>query len=336
MSALSALYGRVASARRAWFDRRPHTVRRLPCPVVSVGNLVVGGSGKTPVTALLARLLLADGERPAILSRGYARRDRPDGVVVVSDGHQVLEQPTRAGDEPFMLATALPGVPVLVCEDRHMAGVLAHRRFGATVSILDDGFQHLQLARDVNLLLVSAGDLDEAVLPTGRLREPLAAATAAHALVVPGSASDAETVSALLGVRPWFTLEMRHGEPASAAITREQPVVAVAGVARPERFFAALVRDGWNVAERIAFPDHHWFTPGDVERVDRAARTARAGAVLTTDKDMARLAGSPLAPPRVPWVAVPLHASIGPADQFRDWLRQRLAAARAPGTMAGS
>ena len=277
---------------------------------------------------------MADGERPAILSRGYARRQRIDGVVVVSDGHQVLEQPLRAGDEPFMLATALPGVPVLVCEDRYVAGVLAHRRFGTTVAILDDGFQHLQLARDVNLLLMSLADLDEAVLPTGRLREPLAAATAAHAVVVSGSTGDAESVSAVLGVKPWFTLEMRHGEPASAGVARDTPVVAVAGIARPERFFAALVRDGWNVAERVAFPDHHWFTAGDVERVDVAARTARAGAVLTTDKDMARLAGSPLPPPRVPWVAVPLHASIEPAEQFRDWLRQRLASARAADAMA--
>ena len=133
MSALSALYGRVASARRAWFSRRPHTVRRLPHAVVSVGNLVVGGSGKTPVAALVARILLQDGERPAILSRGYARRERLDGVVVVSDGHDVLEPASRAGDEPFMLATALPGVPVLVCEDRYLAGQLAHRKFGTTV-----------------------------------------------------------------------------------------------------------------------------------------------------------------------------------------------------------
>ena len=334
MSALSALYGRVASARRAWFNRRPHTVRRLPHPVVSVGNLVVGGSGKTPVAALVARILLESGERPAILSRGYGRRERLDGVVVVSDGRDVLEPPSRAGDEPFMLATALPGVPVLVSDDRYPAGQLAHRRFGATVSILDDGFQHLQLARDVDLLLVSPADLDEAVLPAGRLREPLSAAMAAHALVVPGSAEDADRVSALLGVARWFLLEVRHEEPASSALTRDKPVVAVAGIARPERFFDALTRDGWNVAERIAFPDHHWFTSADLERVDVAARTARAAAVLTTDKDLARLGGPPKA--RVPWVAVPLHASIEPADQFRAWLRQRIAAARAQHHVAGS
>lgn len=325
MSALSALYGRVASARRAWFGRRPHSVRRLPHPVVSVGNLVVGGSGKTPVTALLARILVDQGERPAILSRGYARRERLEGVVVVSDGQTVLETPARAGDEPFMLASALPGVPVLVSDDRYLAGQLAHRRFGTTVSLLDDGFQHLQLARDVDLVLVGAADLDEAVLPSGRLREPLAAAMAADAVLVPGEAGDAERVAALLGVGRWFALQARHGEPASMAVSRDAPVVAVAGIARPERFFDTLADDGWNVADRIAFPDHHWFTPADLARVDARARSLRAAAVLTTEKDAVRLAGVP--PPRVPWVAVPLQVAIEPASEFRQWLVERVAMA---------
>ena len=334
MSAFSALYGRVASARRAWFERRPHTVRRLPHPVVSVGNLTVGGSGKTPVAALVARILLEYGERPAILSRGYARPERLDGVVVVSDGREVLETAPRAGDEPFMLAKALPGVPVLVCEDRYLAGRLAHRRFGTTVSILDDGFQHLQLARDVDLLLVTPDDLDEAVLPAGRLREPLAAALAAHALVVPGSASDGDRVAAILGVGRWFTLQARNGEPASPTLTRDKPVVAVAGIARPQRFFETLTHDGWNVAERIAFPDHHWFTSSDLARVDATARAADAVAVLTTEKDAARLPGTP--PVRVPWVAVPLQVSIEPSVEFSDWLRQRVATARSAPQVAGS
>jgi tetraacyldisaccharide 4'-kinase len=334
LSAFSALYGRVASARRAWFERRPHAVHRLPHPVVSVGSLMVGGSGKTPVAALVARILLEHGERPAILSRGYARQERLDGVVVVSDGREVLETAPRAGDEPFMLAKALPGVPVLVCDDRYLAGRLAHQRFGTTVSILDDGFQHLHLARDVDLLLVSPADLDEAVLPAGRLREPLAAALAAHALVVPGSASDGDRVAALLGVGRWFTLQARTGEPASTSLTRDRPVVAVAGIARPERFFDTLIHDGWNVAERIAFPDHHWFTPSDLARVDVTARSADAVAVLTTEKDAARLPGTP--PARVPWVTVPLQVSIEPAGEFRDWLRQRVATARVAPQVAGS
>jgi tetraacyldisaccharide 4'-kinase len=333
LSALSALYGRAASARRAWFRRRPAAVRRLPHPVVSVGNLVVGGSGKTPVVALVARLLLQHGERPAILSRGYARRERLDGVVVVSDGRQVLETARRAGDEPFMLANGLPGVAVLVCDDRYTAGQLAHRRFGATVSILDDGFQHLQLARDVDLLLADVADLDEAVLPAGRLREPLEAAAAADAVAVPGSLAEAERVASLLGVRRWFALRTRTADPA-AAIDRGTPVVAAAGIARPERFFEGLTRGGWHVAQAFAFPDHHWFTPEDIERVSTRARLANAAAVLVTEKDAARLGGLPTG--RVPWVPVPLQATVEPADAFEAWLLDRIGAARASLAAGGS
>src|SRR5204863_6685133 len=123
-------------------------------PIVSIGNIAMGGRGKTPLVAHVARLLVAAGERPAILSRGYARADRADGVVVVSDGDHLQADVARGGDEPFMLARQLPGVAVLVAEDRALAGRLAERAFGVTVHLLDDGFQHLQLARDADIVLV--------------------------------------------------------------------------------------------------------------------------------------------------------------------------------------
>ena len=167
MSLLSGAYGRAARLRRAWYGGRPRRIRQLAQPVISVGNLTVGGSGKTPVVAALARLLIAVGERPAILTRGYGRRRGADGVVVVSSGHEVLVPTLQSGDEPQMLARALPGVPVLVSGDRHLAGRLAERTFGCTVHLLDDGFQHVQLARDVDLLVISTADLDERLLPWG-------------------------------------------------------------------------------------------------------------------------------------------------------------------------
>ena len=146
MNALSTIYGRVARMRRSWYERHPQSRRSLERPVISVGNLSVGGSGKTPVVAALARLLLTMGQRPAILSRGYARRRSSDGVVVVSDGARVLEPVENSGDEPQMLARTLPNVPVLVCTDRHLAGRLAERRFGATVMLLA---QDLDMAADL-------------------------------------------------------------------------------------------------------------------------------------------------------------------------------------------
>ena len=140
MNALSAIYGRVAQFRRSWYERDPSRRRRLARPVISVGNLVVGGAGKTPIVAAVARVLQQAGHRPAILSRGYGRRRRADGVVVVSDGVRVLVPAAESGDEPQMLARSLSGVPVLVAADRYLAGRLAEAQFQASVLLLDDGF----------------------------------------------------------------------------------------------------------------------------------------------------------------------------------------------------
>jgi len=183
---LSAMYGAAASWRRRWYAREPSRARRLARPVISVGNLRVGGSGKTPVVACLAEALLQRGEHPAILSRGYGRRHAPPGATVVSDGAQLRGDLASSGDEPLMLARRLPRVPVVVADDRYLAGTLAERQLGATVHLLDDGFQHLGVHRDVNLLLVDATDAEglKRLLPAGRLREPISAAKRATGVIV--------------------------------------------------------------------------------------------------------------------------------------------------------
>jgi len=321
------MYGRAARFRRAWYGRHPDRVRRLAKPVVSVGNLVVGGSGKTPVVAAIARLLLAAGERPVILSRGYGRRHRADGVVVVSDGHRPQVPAEQSGDEPQMLARTLTGVPILVSPDRYLAGCLAERRFGCTVHILDDGFQHLQLARDVNLLVMSRTDVDDSVLPAGRLREPLDAARAADALLVPGEEHEAEVMAVNIGVRPAFRVLARQGEPRILIDEDARPagrrVVAVAGIAGPSRFFDALRADGWDVAREMVFRDHHWFSRRELAAIGRAAGDARADLIVTTEKDAARLDVKDVADSAVPWAAVPLQVSIEPAS-FVSWLREKM------------
>ena len=165
--------------------------------MVSIGNLSVGGTGKTPVVAAAASWLLECGERPAILSRGYKRQEPVPGVVVVSDGRGVTAALARSGDEPLMLARALPGGIVCVAEDRHLAGVLAERTLGATVHLLDDGFQHFGLARDLDVLVTTLGEIPEGrVLPRGRLREPADAAARAHLLVVMGATAGAASSEA--------------------------------------------------------------------------------------------------------------------------------------------
>ena len=324
-------YGTAARWRRAWYRRHAEARRRLRRPVVSVGNLRVGGSGKTPAVAHLARLLLEMGERPAILSRGYARRNRADGVVVVSDGRNVRADVLAAGDEPLMLARALAGVAVLVSPDRYLSGRIAETRLGCTVHLLDDGFQHFELERDIDLLLVSQEDLDNPrMLPAGHLREPIDVAGTADAAIV--SAADLEEiwrVARQLGIAEAFQA-VRTAEPptlvepagrtvAPAPGTR---VLGVAGIARPERFFASLREAGWVVAAELAFADHHRYSASDVERIVGAARASRSVLVLTTEKDLMRLL--PHRPFPIPLAAVPLRLSIEPAGPFRRWLAGRL------------
>jgi tetraacyldisaccharide 4'-kinase len=272
----------------------------------------MGGSGKTPVVAALARLLRQRGERPVILTRGYRRRDATEGVLVVSDGQRVLESVERSGDEPQMLARTLPGVPVLVGADRYLAGLFAGRHFAATVSILDDGFQHVQLERDVDLLLVSVDDLNDRVVPAGHLREPLAAAQLADALLVAGGDEDVMAVVDALKHPTMFRVKTTYGGGPGA----NRRAVAFAGIARPERFFNALRSLGYDVARELTFPDHHWYTAGDIAGIQAAARDANAPLIVTTEKDAVRC--------DLNCAVLPMTVEIEPAVEFEQWLMAKL------------
>jgi tetraacyldisaccharide 4'-kinase len=287
--------------------------------VISVGNLSVGGSGKTPVVAALARLLRDRGERPVILTRGYGRREATEGVLVVSDGSRVREPVRRSGDEPQMLARTLPGVPVLVCADRYVAGLFAEKHFDPTVSILDDGFQHVQLERDIDLLLVAPEDVRDHVLPSGRLREPLTAAALADAVLVAGTDDEVAAVASSLGHRLAFRIEAHYGplsqttDPTPGAPCR---LLAFAGIARPERFFGALRSLGYDVVRELTFPDHHWYTQRDLETIQSAAKAVNAAVVVTTEKDAVRC--------DLDVAVLPLSVSVEPSADFEPWLMGRL------------
>ena len=328
---LGLIYAIAARARRR-ASRRAPAQRRLQRPVISVGNLRVGGTGKTPTVAYLARLLLELGERPAILSRGYARQDARAGVVVVSDGQRVCAGLAESGDEPMLLARSVPGAPVLVASDRYLAGRLAELHLGATVHLLDDGFQHLALWRGTDLVIVTPEDVrDPRTLPGGRLREPLSAAAAAHALLVADATDDeAARVKDAVPVAHLFRLsrhpgEARQWDPAGATAAEPSAgrVFAVAGIANPARFFAELAASGWDLAGTAHVADHYRYRPRDVASLVSAARACGAWAMVTTEKDLMRLL--PFAPFAMPVCWVPLHVRIEPADAFRRWLAERLA-----------
>lgn len=320
-SVISSLYGAIARRRRERYAARPDLRRRLRHPVISIGNLAVGGRGKTPMVACVARLLLENGERPAILSRGYGRRRAADGVVIVRDADGLRADLDRSGDEPLMLARQLPGVSVLVASDRYLAGRLAEHHLGATVHVLDDGFQHLQLDRDADILLVGREDIETPVtLPGGRLREPLDTLIAADALLT----TDDDVVVEQSGCDiPTFRARRALGTPTAP---RTEPALAMAGIASPHRFFDDLKSAGWNLVQTMTFRDHHRYSSVDAARIAAAARAAGATRVLTTEKDYMRLL--PLRPFPLPFTWVPLTMVPEPLPEFREWLAAAVRAAR--------
>jgi tetraacyldisaccharide 4'-kinase len=327
LRAASVLYGTAAAWRRRWYAGNPLRRRQLRRPVISVGNLSVGGSGKTPLVAALAQLLLDHGERPAVLTRGYARAAPAAGVTVVSDGRRIVSDLAASGDEALMLARRLPGVPVLVGVDRYVSGRMAEESLGATVHVLDDGFQHMRLVRAVDLVAVNVEDLSDRVLPAGRLREPLTAAAAADAILTGVQPGGLDEFRRLLGVTTIFQYGRALGEPrwleatSEAGLPGEARVFAVAGIARPHRFFADLSAAGWSIAGTLTFRDHHRFDAADLRHILEAAGAAGADAVVTTEKDGVRLepllAGEKIA-------VIPLILTLEPS--FSQWLLARLAA----------
>lgn len=298
---LALVYGILVRGRLLLWRFGVRRQQRLPGRVISVGNLTVGGTGKTPCVAWLARELVASGERVAILSRGYRRRSR--GRVEVSDGQSVLVSAEEGGDEPWLLARSCHGVRVVVDGQRYEAGRwLVEQGTGVTVFVLDDGYQHLRLARDLNLLLVDAGDpLPGArMVPWGRLREPIDQIVRADAVIVTrcDEPHDEAALAALLGQyrRPGTPVfhathaltgfhRLESGE--SVETGRLGRVAAVSGIARPERFHHDLRALGLELCWTRSYPDHHRYTPADIRSILAGAEAAGADSIVLTEKDAA-------------------------------------------------
>lgn len=324
-------YGGVHRLRRRWYARRS---RRLPRPVLSVGNLHWGGTGKTPATAALAKRLRDSGRRVAILSRGY--KSRGDGVRLVSVGEGPLLGPLLAGDEPVLLAGRLPGVAVVVGRDRYRAGVQALERLAEPpdLFLLDDGFSHLALHRDLDLLLFPLADPfgGGRLPPGGRLREPLAAVDRADAALLTGAgAADGEGLARALRphgfrgsgfacpTRVTGTVAERGGEP-----PRGCRVLLVSAVARPAAVEAAARGLGFEVADTLSFRDHHAYPEASLSAIRDRFRGCGAGWVLTTEKDWVKLLG------RLDLPLACLRLEAEPEAAFWSWLEGRLEALEAP------
>jgi tetraacyldisaccharide 4'-kinase len=283
----SQLYGAAVGARNRLYDRGALRTRMLRGPVISIGNLSVGGAGKTPFVILLGELLKSRGAKFDVLSRGYGRTTR--GVLVVDPGGSS----TQFGDEPLLIARRLE-VPVVLGEDRHAAGEAAEAKFGPQMHLLDDGFQHRALAREFDIVLVTAEDARDRLLPTGRLREPLAALQRADAIVLTSGADPASFP--LRGKLIW---RVRRG---IAPINVSARPVAFCGIARPQNFMLQLRKAGIEPAAEAIYRDHHAYLERDIRDL-LALKTNSAGdGFVTTEKDAINLGGyfSALEPAVVP------------------------------------
>jgi len=319
------LYGAAHSLRWRWYARRSN---RLPRPVVSVGNLHWGGTGKTPLVAAIAAHLRDRGLNTTILSRGYRSRGR--GVRLVSTGEGPLLGPTVAGDEPVLLAGMLPGVSVVVGPDRYEAGRHAMERLDPApqVFVLDDGFSHLRLFRDIDLLAFPSDDpfAGGRLLPGGRLREPLSAVRRADAVILTGETelAGAEIASALRGFGfdgPGFSAPFRVGKPRLAAggsLPEGARVLLVAAIARPQRFFEAVRQFDLDIADTLTFADHHDYPSSSLTAIEEAYQESHADAVLTTTKDEVKLLGRL----DIPLASLPVSAE--PQEELWVWLDRRL------------
>ena len=279
MNPLTELYGAATALRNTLFDRGVLPSRRLERPVVSVGNLSVGGSGKTPFVIALGELLKARGIRFDVLSRGYGRKNRGVRIVEV-DGNAA-----DFGDEPLLIARRL-GVPVIVGESRYDAGRVAERKFQSQLHILDDGFQHRSLARDFDIVLMTECDFDDRLLPSGRLREPISSLQRADAIMLPRDFSAQNSAIETLARQGKYIWRMRREIVMPSALV--VPIV-FCGIARPQQFFAQVRAAGITPAAEIEFRDHHSYDRNDIARLLAMRGNLGAGGLLTTEKDAVNL-----------------------------------------------
>jgi tetraacyldisaccharide 4'-kinase len=350
LAPLGMVYGALARARLRLYRAGFLKSESVGAPVVSVGNLTTGGTGKTPLVEWVARALARDGLRACVLTRGYGRADESRRVVA-SDGARVLAEVAACGDEPRLLAERLLGAAAVVCDgDRVGAARWARAELGAEVFVLDDGFQHLRIRRDLDLVTLDATNPwgGGHMLPRGRLREPASGLARADCVVITRaelaanlgelraevarvSGGGAAVITSRLrtrGLTPLggFEVESRVDRTLKPGVdTVGSPVAAFCAVGNPRAFFEHLRRDGFELCHARAFPDHHAYARADAEAVSREARRCGARALLTTAKDAVKLRGLDFA---LPCYVVETELEFEDEERLRDLLRGALAAAR--------
>jgi tetraacyldisaccharide 4'-kinase len=299
---LSALYGAITKTRASLYQRGTFKTARLHRPVISVGNITTGGTGKTPMVEWVARVVASSGRKVCILTRGY-RRENPGQRVLVSDGATLSATPAEAGDEPFLLAKNLIGVAAVISDaDREAAGLGAIKHLGTECFVLDDGFQHLRLARDLNIVMIDATNPwgGGSLLPYGRLREPLEGLKRADCVVVTRSDQVNELeplikeLARLTGDRPVFRSRMETVGFASLNETAQSSqlptsLAAFCALGNPPAFYEQVRRSGINLTLEKSYTDHHSYNQADIDTLVQAAKQSGAEGLITSAKDAVKL-----------------------------------------------
>lgn len=320
---LSAVYGAITRTRLSMYRSGTFRSTKLDRPVISIGNITTGGTGKTPLVEWVARRLAQNGKRVCILTRGYGRA-RPGERVLVSDGQTVFSTPEAAGDEAFLLATNLKGHAALISDaNRVSAGEDAIKHLRPDCFILDDGFQHLRLARDLDIVTIDATNPwgGGRLLPVGRLREPLSGLSRADCVVITrvDQAGEVESIHNVIKTYAHcqiFTSRMSTRGLVSISNSLQnvaKPIGAFCGVGNPTSFFKHLLREGFSPVFQRVMPDHHPYTQQDIDSIGRAAKDAGAHSLVTTAKDAVKL--KTFTPP-LPVFSLDIEISIDNGEEF--------------------
>lgn len=327
------LYGKFMDLRNLLYDRDVVKSYSLGVRTISVGNLTTGGTGKTPLVAMIAEILIERGEKVCILTRGYGRDD-PRKRVLVSDGNDILADARTGGDEPVELAHKLDGRVVIVADpERVSAGLWAKKTFGITAFILDDGFQHRRVKRDLDIVCVDATNPcgNGRILPAGTLRESFNGLKRADAIVITrADQSDKVTdirqrllmrngsvtvFEASTRIRDLVPIEAFLGETQITQSGRPENMYAFAGVGNPDSFITSLKNSGIVVTGSCLFPDHHLYARADIERIESRAQQSGAEALVTTAKDAVKLQDQKFS---IPCYVAVAETTINDLPSFRD------------------
>ncbi|OGL41294.1 MAG: tetraacyldisaccharide 4'-kinase [Candidatus Schekmanbacteria bacterium RIFCSPHIGHO2_02_FULL_38_11] len=304
LSLASIPYLLIINLRNFFYKIKLLKTRKLPCFVISIGNLTWGGTGKTPVTEKVSEILSRNNISHAILSRGY-KSENTSRINVVSDKYSILLKPPYAADEALMLAENLKGVPVITGKDRYSTGKFAIKNYGAKALILDDGYQHIALERDLNILLIdSSKDFEkEKLTPRGTLREPFKSLSRADLILLTKTNQAGRDINRLRDFIKHYNhtasiekavhrvegvIEFKSGRAFSLSSFKDKKVLAFSAIGDPASFHSSLKEIGLNIAGFIEFDDHHYYSPDEVNEIYRKAKTLKAEAVITTEKDIKR------------------------------------------------